>query len=129
MGDLNPGQDNFQLSWYTEPHYTIILLNEDGSSSTVVGTFRSHKCKRVAECERFKNQCTHCSDIPKQPSFRKRCILRTERTEIDQEDRSIHIRNDFMTRKEMMSKLTHQEEKLSITKSQLFFMSTKNIRL
>ena len=51
MDDLNPGQDNFQLSWYTEPHYTIILLNEDGSSSTVVGTFRSPKCKRVAEYE------------------------------------------------------------------------------
>lgn len=77
LHDLKPGEDKGKVSWYPEPFF---VLNETGQEKTT-GTFRSTNCLRAADAGTFPDDmCLACSNIPKLESFRKRILLRNEKT-------------------------------------------------
>ena len=73
--------------------------------------------------------CSACERVPKLPSFKKRLLLRTEKTNSDGTRNNAQIRNDFLSPTEMQRKLKTQKEKLDEKDSQLFFLQSKNLRL
>ncbi len=132
LNDLNPGKDNFEVSWFPEPYYRFMLHREDGSVCETTGTFRSPLCKRVAAGGTFKNQCSQCLRIPKMQSFKKRCLLRAKRKEekhVATPCTSACTRNDYLTQHELIQKLQHKEERLNDATSKLFFLTSKHLRL
>ena len=77
LHDLKPGEDKGKVSWYPEPFF---VLNETGKKKTT-GTFRSSNCLRAADPGTFPDDmCLACSNKPKLESFRKRILLRNEKT-------------------------------------------------
>ena len=56
--------------------------------------------------------CSACERVPKLPSFKKRLLLRTEKTNSDGTRNNAQIRNDFLSPTEMQRKLKTQKEKL-----------------
>lgn len=94
------------------------------------GTFRSAKCLRSADAGTFANDiCSACNGIPLLPSFKKRFLLRTEKTTEGSNRNTSRIRNDFLTPMEMKQKLEEQKRRLDFKDSQLFFEKSKNLRL
>ena len=90
------------------------------------GTFRSSQCLRRSDAGTFTNDmCSACERVPKLPSFKKRLLLRTEKTNSDGTRNNAQIRNDFLSPTEMQRKLKTQKEKLDEKDSQLFFYSLK----
>ena len=74
--------------------------------------------------------CLACSNIPKLESFRKRILLRNEKTGKDTNKRdTTRVRNEYLTSKEMMEKLKEQKEKLDQKDNQLFFVTSQAVRL
>ena len=115
------------MSWYPEPFF---VLNETGHEKTT-GTFRSSNCLRAADAGTFTDDmCSACSNIPKLESFRKRILLRNEKTSQETNKRdTTSIRNEYLTSKEMVEKLKEQKEKLDHKNDQLFFATSTAIRL
>ena len=115
------------MSWYPEPYF---VLNETGHEKTT-GTFRSSNCFRAADAGTFQDDmCSACSNIPKLKSFRKRILLRNEKTSLDINKRDTTcIRNEYLTSKEMVKKLKEQKEKLDHKDDQLFFATSTAVRL
>ena len=115
------------MSWYPEPFF---VLNETGHEKTT-GTFRSSNCLRAADAGTFTDDmCSACSNIPKLESFRKRILLRNEKTSQETNKRdTTSIRNEYLTSKEMVEKLKEQKEKLDRKNDQLFFATSSAIRL
>lgn len=74
--------------------------------------------------------CLASSNIPKLESFRKQILLRNEKTGEDttKEDTTC-VRNEYLTSKEMVEKLKEQKEKLYQKDDQLFFVTSKAVRL
>lgn len=114
------------MSWYPEPFF---VLNETGHEK-ITGTFRSSNCLRAADAEHFRTMCSACSKIQKLESFRKRILLRNEKTsqETNKRDTS-SVRNEYLTSKEMVEKLKEQKEKLDHKDDQLLFALSTAIRL
>ena len=127
LHDLKPGEDKGKVSWYPEPFF---VLNETGQKKTT-GTFRSTNCLRAADAGTFPDDmCLACSNIPKLESFRKRILLRNEKTGKDTNKRdTTSVRNEYLTSKEMVEKLIEQKEKLDQKDDQLFFVTSKAVRL
>lgn len=74
--------------------------------------------------------CSACSKIQKLESFRKRILLRNEKTsqETNKRDTS-SVHNEYLTSKEMVEKLKEQKEKLDHKDDQLLFALSTAIRL
>ena len=127
LHDAKPGEDKGKVSWYPEPFF---VLNETGQKKTT-GTFRSSNCLRAADAGTFPDDmCLACSNIPKLESFRKRILLRNEKAGKDTNKQdTTRIRNEYLTSKEMMEKLKEQKEKLDQKDDQLFFVTSKAVRL
>ena len=115
------------MSWYPEPFF---VLNETGHEKTT-GTFPSSNCLRAADAGTFTDDmCSACSNIPKLESFRKRILLRNEKTSQETNKRdTTSIRNKYLTSKKMVEKLKEQKEKLDHKNDQLFFATSTAIRL
>ena len=115
------------MLFYLEP---FCVLNEMGHEKTT-GAFRSSNCLRAADEGAFPDDmCSACSNIPKLESFRKRVLLRNEKTSQEKnkpDTTSIH--NEYLTSKEMVEKLKEQKEKLDHKDDQLFFATSTAIRL
>ena len=91
------------------------------------GTFRSSQCLRCSDAGTFTNDmCSACERVPKLPSFKKRLLLRTEKTNSDAYGtrNNAQIRNDFPSPTEMQRKLKTQKEKLDEKDSQLLFLQS-----
>lgn len=127
LHDLKPIEDKGKVSWYPEPFF---VLNETGQKTTTE-TFRSTNCLRAADAVTFPDDmCLACSNIPKLESFRKRILLRNEKTGKDTNKQdTTSVRNEYLTSKEMVEKLEEQKEKLDQKGDQLFFVTSKAVRL
>ena len=129
IDDTKPGEDNNNISWYPEPHYSFVKIYKE-SSQEMTGTFRSSQCLRCADAGTFRNDmCSACEGVPKLPSFKKRLLLQTEKNGPDGIRDNTTIRNDFLSPTEMQRKLKVQKEKLDEKDSKLFFLKSKNLRL
>lgn len=127
LHDLKPAEDKGKVSWYPEPFF---VLNETGRKK-ITGAFRSSNCLRAADAGTFPDDvCLVCSNIPKLESFRKRILLRNEKTDEDTNKRdTTRVRNEYLTSKEMVEKLKEQKEKLDQKDDQFFFVTSKAVRL
>ena len=131
LNDTKPGTDEGQQSWYPEPFYCFVK-NDDSSglSWEIKGTFRSSQCKRVS-CKFISADgiCSSCANIPNLPSFRKRLLLRIQKT-TDTGERDLScVRNEYLTSEEIAGKVTQQRAKLDSLESKLFFETSRNLRL
>ena len=127
MHDLKAGEDKGKVSWYPEPFFVV---NETGPKK-ITGTFRSSNCLRAADVGTFSDDmCSACSNIPKLESFRKRVLLRHDKTGHDTTGRdTTRVRNEYLTSKEIVEKLREQKEKLDRKDDQLFFVTSRAVRL
>ena len=108
------------------------MKNDDsrGLSWEIRGTFRSSQCNRVS-CKFISADgiCSSCANIPNLPSFRKRLLLRIQKT-TDTGERDLScVRNEYFTREEIAGKVTQQRAKLDSLESKLFFETSRNLRL
>ena len=92
----------------------------------VKGTFRSTSCARVGLFE--DESCSACCEIPKLQSFRKRAILRQKKMKDGKRD-TTYINSHFLTRNELMQKISDQHQTIETQESQLFFATSKALRL
>lgn len=70
-----------------------------------------------------------CNGISLLPSFKKRLLLRTEKTTERSNRNTSRIRNDCLTPMEMKQKLEEQKQRLDFKDLQLFFEKSKNLML
>ena len=126
LDDTQPGTDKKSLSWYPEPHLTHTVQLKSGPFHIKV-TFRSTRCTRLGNFS--NNMCQQCADIPKSLSFRKRALLRQEKTGDDGKRDTSSIRDEYLTRTETQTKLKEQQKSMEAKDSQLFFLASKAARL
>ena len=73
---LNLVRDEGQITWYPEPHFSLVKKETDEFSK---GTFRSAWCSRSADPGTFSQEmCSSCSRIPNLLSFKKLPLLRSK---------------------------------------------------
>lgn len=124
---MKPGEDEGEITWYPDPHFSFVKKESD---EFIKGTFRSASCSRSADTGTFSQEiCTSCSRISNLPSFKKRLLLRSKTSNSIGNRNIASIRNDYLTSTEMIVKLGEQKAKLEEQSSQLFFEKSKNLRL
>lgn len=101
--------DGGKETWHPEPH-------------TGKGVFRSTVCKRDGYFE--NGACYECSKIPKLPSFRKRLLLRIKRVDDEGKRDTTKINNNYLTKHEMLAKLSHQSKIIQKKDGEIFFSKT-----
>ena len=91
---------------------------------------QSYNCNRAADAGSYTNDmCSACALIQSLKSFKKRIFPRTESCNEDGERDLASVRNDFLSRTELVQKVRDQKATLDQKTSELLFYQAKNLRL
>lgn len=98
---------------------------------TYDGTFRHMKCTGsiVWHADKDADMCEYCSRIPSLESFKRRLLLRQDKSTTEGERDATKFRFDYLTKTEKLKKLRDQAQELEKKTSEIFFLQSKNLRL
>ena len=124
INDAKTGEDNTEITWYPLP-FVKVKVTEESTAKEYNGTFKHIKCTgKVKE----GSTCVWCREIPNLPSFKKRLLLRSNRS-TDGVRNTNNIRFDYMTKQEQLEVIRSKTDKLEKSRAEMFFLRSKNVRL
>ena len=125
LDECEPGQDQGEETWYTDPH-AIIVVN----GKQLKGTIKSKSCTVITNNRSSnKNMCHHCENIEHLPSFRKRLFKRAFKASDSVGNREAgKINFSKLTMKERIEKMKSQAAQIRDLESKNLFLHSANIR-
>ncbi|CAG2238802.1 unnamed protein product [Mytilus edulis] len=126
LNDLKYGEDFGNPSWYPLPFINVKIL-EESDTTEFNGTYKHVNCSgKVSIREGYS--CYMCKNIPNLPSFKKRILLRVQKTDETGNRNLEKVRYEYLTQPEQLDILRDKNEKLEKAKDTIFFLKRREIR-
>ena len=120
INDIKPGEDEGAVTWYPLPFVTV---HDD--EREYKGAYKHVNCLGMVK---DGNTCINCKKVPQLPSFKKRILLRAEKTKEHCVRSTNKIRFEYLTSSEQTDAFRKESVQLEKVKSELFFAKAKTLR-